>query len=117
MSQPKSLIADLLERLDAELRYEFEERAGSIEADAGVPRDDAEAYALIDLLRAHPDALVGAAVVQVAVDGKVHFVLTTDVGAARTRFEAMTLTPVRVADLAAVLKAQFDGMALLERLQ
>ena len=117
MSQPKSLIADLLERLDVELRYEFEERAGIIEFDAGLPRDDAEAYALLDLLRTHPDALVGVAVVQVAVDDNVHFVLTTDIDAARTRFEAMTLTPVRVADLAAVLKTQFDGLALLERFQ
>jgi hypothetical protein len=30
MSQP-SLIADLLDRLDAERRYEFDERAGSVE--------------------------------------------------------------------------------------
>ena len=117
MTQPTSLIADLLERLDVELRYEFEERAGIIEFDAGVPRDDAEAYALIDLLRAHPDALVGVAVVQVAVDDNVHFVLTTDIDAARTRFEAMTLKPVRVADLAQVLKTHFDGLALLERLE
>ena len=117
MTQPQSLIADLLEKLDAELRYEFEERAGIIEFDAGVPRDDAEAYALIDLLRTHPDALVGVAVVQVAIDGSVHFVLTTDIGAARDRFEAVTLTPIRVADLADVIKKQFDGLALLERLE
>ena len=49
-----SLIADLLARLDVELRYQFEESAGAIEFDSAVPRDEAEALALIDLLRAHP---------------------------------------------------------------
>ena len=49
-----SLIADLLDRLDTERRYEFEERAGTIEFDSKVPRDEAEALALLDLLRSHP---------------------------------------------------------------
>ena len=40
-----SLIADLLDRLDPERRYEFEERAGTIEFDSQLPRDDAEALA------------------------------------------------------------------------
>jgi hypothetical protein len=117
MNEPVSLIADLLALLDVERRYEFEERAGIIEFDANVPRDQAEAYALIDLLRTHPDALVGLAVLQVAIDDRVHFVLTSDVAAARGRFEAMTLTAMRIADLAEVVKQQFDGLALLERFE
>jgi hypothetical protein len=112
-----SLIADLLAKLDPELRYEFEERAGIIEFDANVDRDQAEAYALIDLLRTHPDALVGLAVLQVASDDRVQFVLASDVEAARGRFEAVTLTPMRVADLAEVVKTQFDGLARLERFE
>ena len=54
-----SLLADLLDRLDPERRYEFEERAGTIEFDSAVPRDEAEALALIGLLRTHPAALLG----------------------------------------------------------
>jgi hypothetical protein len=48
---------------------------------------------------------------------RVQFVLTTNVEAARGRFEALTLTPMRVADLAEVVKTQFDGLARLERFQ
>ena len=58
MTKP-SLIADLIERLDEERRYEFEERAGIIEFDAEQTRDQAELLALVDLLREHPAALVG----------------------------------------------------------
>ena len=36
-----SLIADVLDRLDAERRYQFEEIAGTIEFDSKVPRDEA----------------------------------------------------------------------------
>ena len=65
-----SLIADLLDRLDTERRYEFEERAGTIEFDSGVPRDEAEALALIDLLRTHPAALLGVTALEVERDGE-----------------------------------------------
>ena len=59
------------------------------------------------------DALVGLAVLQVAAGDKVQFVLTSDVEAVRGKFAATTLTPMRVADLAEVIKTQFDGLALL----
>ena len=65
MNRPASLIADLLVRLDPDLRYQFEERAGIMEFDGGLSRDEAEALALVDLLRPHPGALVGLAALQV----------------------------------------------------
>ena len=61
-----SLIADLLDRLDAERRYAFEERAGAMEFDSRIERDYAECLALIDLLRTYPGALIGVTSCEIA---------------------------------------------------
>lgn len=50
-------IADLVSRLDDNLREAYEERAGIIEYEAHLPRDHAEALALINVLVSHPEAL------------------------------------------------------------
>ena len=71
------MIADLLDRLDTERRYEFEERVGAIELDPKVPRDEAEALALIDLLRTHPAAHVGVTALEVDRGGVTDTVVTT----------------------------------------
>ena len=55
-----SLIADLLHRLDTERRDEFEERAGTIEFDSRVPRDEAE-RAELDNARGLAEGLLQAA--------------------------------------------------------
>ena len=104
-----SLIADLLDRLDTERRYEFEERAGTIEFDSGVTRDDAEALALIDLLRTHPSALLGFTVLEVEGDGEIRVVVTTDLDAAEAHFGGIQ----RFVDLAEILRTQFGGLALI----
>jgi hypothetical protein len=49
-----TLVADIVSLLDADLREEFEERAGINEFDAKVPRLDAECLALLDVLRRYP---------------------------------------------------------------
>ncbi len=110
-----SLIADLLNRLDTERRYEFEERAGTIEFDSGVTRDEAEALALIDLLRTHPGALVGVTVHEVHRNGSQEFVITTDVNAARDHFDSVGVPLVRIVDLSELIRSDFDGMALIGR--
>ena len=51
------IVADMVSELDAELREEFEERAGIIEFDGKQPRAHAECLALLDVLRRHPTAL------------------------------------------------------------
>ena len=105
----QSLIADLLDRLDTERRYEFEERAGTIEFDSGVTRDEAEALALIDLLRTHPSALLGFTVLEVTRSGESRFVVTTDLDAAELRFGGIQ----RFVDLAELVRTQFGGVALI----
>lgn len=109
-----SLIADLLDRLDHERRYEFEERAGTIEFDSRVPRDEAEALALIDLLRAHPSALLGVTALEVEQEGRVRVVLTTNPDSFDRRFGTDALA--HIVDLADVVRTQFGSLALVTRL-
>jgi hypothetical protein len=113
MSKP-SLIADLLERLDAERRYEFDELAGILEVENGVDRDTAEILALIDLLRAHPAALLGVTTFEVVHGSSRSFVLTTNAESTGDIFGANVL---RIVDLAEVLRDQFDGLAVMEPLK
>ena len=109
-----SLIADLLDRLDPERRYEFEERAGTIEFDARVSRDEAEALALIDLLRSHPAALVGITALEVDQDGHVDTVITTDLEAVDRHFGRESLA--HIVDLADVVRTHFGGLAVIHQL-
>ena len=109
MTKP-SLIADLLDRLDAERRYEFDERAGILEVENRLDRDTAEILALIDLLRAHPAALIG--VTTFGVTGG-SFVVTTNPDATTDLFG---VDAIRTVDLADVIKTQFNGLAVLSTL-
>ena len=52
------LVEVIVIKLDDGLREEFEERAGIIEFDAKVTRDDAEHLALLDVLQRHPELLI-----------------------------------------------------------
>jgi hypothetical protein len=57
MQQPiDPLVASLVDRLDDNLREAFEERAGILEFEAGLPRAHAECLALLNVLVSHPEA-------------------------------------------------------------
>ena len=51
------LIEELVNRLDENLREAYEERAGILEYEANLPREHAEALALINVLVSHPEAV------------------------------------------------------------
>ena len=51
------IVATIVNQLDADLREDFEERAGIIEFEAQIPRAHAECLALLDVLRRHPEVL------------------------------------------------------------
>ena len=55
------IVADIVSKLDDDLREDFEERAAIIEYDGQLQRAHAECLALIDLLRRHPEVLIKAA--------------------------------------------------------
>lgn len=51
------LVAEMVERLDAGQREDYEERAAIIEFDGQIQRGHAECLALLDVLRRNPTAL------------------------------------------------------------
>lgn len=51
------LVAEMVEKLNANLREDFEERAAIMEFDGNLSRDHAECLALLDVLHRHPCAL------------------------------------------------------------
>ena len=53
-----TLVAEIVDQLDDNLREEFEERAAIIEFDANLPRAHAECLALLYVLRRYPFMLM-----------------------------------------------------------
>ena len=108
------IVSELIERLDTDVRELFEERAGIVEYEGGLPREEAESYALLDVLRRHPWALTGVTVVRFEVAKETCWLLTTDAeGLHRvTQFggEAACLV-----DPAEVIEERFQGAALLSK--
>jgi hypothetical protein len=100
---------DLIDRLDADCREEFEERAGIVEFDGLQPREHAEALALLHVLRRHPAALLGVRVLEAEIDGGRRCALLTGRNRRRLRL-------VCEADLAAVVSERFGGAALLSEM-
>ncbi len=111
-----NLVADLLNRLDADSREAFEERAGIMEFDAGLDRAHAEALALLDLIHRHPLCLSGITVLQIELDGATEWLLTTDIDLARQHLADIFAREIRVMNLIEVLHEQYGGIATLETL-
>ena len=116
LKQPPSIVADLVQRLDDNLREDYEERAGIIEFDAAQPRELAEALALLDVLRRHPAALLGVTVLQVDLDGQPRFVVTTDVDVAHRQLSSVDGRVIRAVELSSVVRVRLGGLALLTRI-
>ena len=109
------IVAELVARLDANLREAFEERAAIMEFDAKLPRDHAECLALLDTLRRHPLALSGVTVLQVELDGEALIVLATDLDQARRHLADIHAKELGTGDLVEAVK-QLGGFAALDHL-
>ena len=111
----EELVAEIVDRLDENLREMFEERAGIIEFDAGLPRAHAECLALLGVLYRHPAVLTGVIAIEIEEEGAKRWLLTSDIDSlgrdSRRRF-----TVVRTAQLADVLREHFDGLAAMLRI-
>lgn len=110
------LVAELVGRLDSNLREDFEERAGIMEVDGQLPRGHAECRAMLDVLHRHPDLLTGISVLQIELDGSTEWLLTTDLDYARRYLGDVGGSEVAVRNLADVLLTQYGGIAVLKTL-
>jgi hypothetical protein len=115
IAMTEAIVAALVQWLDANLREDYEERAGIMEFDANQPREHAECLALLDLLRRHPAALIGVTAFEVEMAGASRVVMTTDAEFARQHLAALGIPVVRVVDLAGAVQEHCGGMALLAR--
>jgi hypothetical protein len=106
------IVFELVQRLEPDMREFYEERAAIVEVDGGLPREEAESFALLDVLRVHPWALTGVAVVQFELGGESCWLLTTADG----RWDRLTRPGSRaeyVENPAAIVQERFQGAALL----
>jgi hypothetical protein len=110
------LVAELVERLDASQREDFEERAAIMQFDGGLPRGHAECLALLDLLSRHPSVLSGVTVLEIDRDGGTEWLLTTDLQHARRYVADVGGSEIAVRQLADVLLTQYGGVAVLTTL-
>lgn len=107
-------VAHVVARLDSDRREAFEERAGILEFDAKLPREDAERRALVEVLAL--DGFPGAPSVrllQAEVDGGIQWFLAADRVAARRALAGLGVARVVEVDLAEALQRQFAGLATL----
>jgi hypothetical protein len=110
------LVAELVERLDASQREDFEERAAIMQFDGQLPRGHAECLALLDLLSRHPSVLSGVTVLEIDRDGGTEWLLTTDLQHARRYVADVGGSEIAVRQLADVLLTQYGGVAVLTTL-
>jgi len=106
------IVSELLERLDTDARELFEERAGIVEFEGGLPREEAESYALLDVLRRYPFALTGLTLVQIDNHTETRWLLTTDADGANKVTSSCGIA-ARVVDIIDVISERFGGAALL----
>lgn len=107
------LVADMVNLLDEGKRGDFEERAGIMEFDAGIPRAHAECLALLDVLHRHPAVLTGVVTLRIEVDGAAQYWLTTDPAYARRRLAEVGGVEKGIRDPAALISESFAGIAML----
>jgi len=108
-----ALVAELVAKLDDNLREAYEERAGIMEFDAKLPRPYAECLALLDILYRDPLALAGITVLQIELDGQTEWLITTDLAYARQRVSDICAEETGVVDLVDVINEQYGGIAML----
>ena len=109
-----AIVIEMVNRLGADAREAFEERAAIIEYDGQVPRAHAECLALLEVVRrSNAPAVTGLVVLQIELDGGTEWLLTTDPAFAREYLADIGGREVAVLDLADVIHEQYGGVAVL----
>jgi hypothetical protein len=110
------IVADLLARLNDNIREQFEERAAIMEFDAEFPRRLAECLGLLDVLSRNLTGLTGVSAMQIELDGETQWLATTDLNYARQYLADIHAVEVDVRDLREVLEEHYGGVATLTTL-
>ncbi|MEF8723413.1 MAG: hypothetical protein V5B30_12685 [Candidatus Accumulibacter delftensis] len=100
-----AIVIEMAERLGADDREAFEERAAIIEYDGQLPRAHAECLALLEVLRRDASAVGHVVVLQVETDGGTEWLLTTDLAFARAQLADIGGREVAVLDPADVIES------------
>ena len=108
-----AIVIEMVDRLDADDREAFEERAEIIEYDGQVPRGHAECLALLEVLRRDALTEKDLVVLQIELDGGTEWLLTTDPDFAREYLADIGCREVAVLDPADVIYEQYGGVAVL----
>lgn len=108
-----AIVIEMADRLGADDREAFEERAAIIEYDGQLPRAHAECLALLEVLRRNARAVEGLQVLQAEIDGGTEWVLTSDLAFAREHLADIGGREVAVLDPAGVVEEQYGGVAVL----
>ena len=106
------IVSNLVAQLDADLREAFEERAGIMEFDAGIPREHAECLALLDVLGSRFSALLQLTPMTVEKAGLTRTVLTTDGDVSRAVLASDGWTVISTSQLTQVMN-QLSGIGVL----
>ncbi len=91
------------------------ERAAIREFEAGLPRDEAQLWALLDVVQQDPMAMSGVFVLKAELDGDTRYIVTTDLQAANQHLVSLGYV-ITETDLSSVLDSEFGGTASLEAL-
>ena len=102
----------IVARLDAGRREAFEERAAIVEYDAGLPREEAERRALLDVL-ANLGFPMPVQLLQLEIDGGTQWVLTGDGPALCAELQAQGVERILQVSLADTVRTQFADAAYL----
>ena len=111
-----ALVADMVNRLDADLRCDFEERAGIMTHEAGLLLAHAECLALLDVLRRHHEALSGIWGLQIELNGSTEWLLTTHLAGARQYLLAIGATEISVVTPREIIDNQYGGVGVMTTL-
>lgn len=109
------LVDELVQALSAEVREDFEERAGIMEFDARTSRECAEALALLDVLKRHPAALTDVDVFSVTQDRITKFLVCRRGRMTAERLRSVGYEAVKEVQLSTTLWVHFNGLAMLSR--
>lgn len=115
MNKPtSSIVAELVSQLSPELREDYEERAAIMEFEGEIGRDHAEALALLDVLKRHPEALSQVRAFHITRHGESRFLLSTTQHMSTERLITLGYAVTVIPDIAALLSQHFYGIAVLK---